>query len=101
MPKENSTVEFNNYKNINECLIRIYADFESIKDISLQFKSKNEKTDFTDGHIGVSFKIILVSDIPISLRNKQVDKYYTYEFIHKSLDSNDEFVKQIQISKIF
>ena len=97
MPKENSTVEFKNYKNINECPVRIYADFESIKDISLQFKSKNEKTDFTDGHIGVSFKIIVVSDIPISLPNKQVDKYYTYEFIYKGLDANDEFVKQIQM----
>ena len=97
MPEELSTIKFKNYKNINECPIRIYADFESIKDISLQFKSKNEKTNFSDGHIGVSFKILVVSDIPISLAYKQIDTYYTYEYIYKGLDANNEFVKQIQI----
>ena len=97
MPEDNSVLKFKNYKNINECPIRIYADFESMKDVSLQFKSKNERTDFTDGHIGVSFKILVVSDIPISLPYKQVETYYTYEYIYKGLDANDEFVKQIQI----
>ena len=48
MPENNSVLKFKNYKNINECPIRIYADFESMKDVSLQFKSKNERTDFTD-----------------------------------------------------
>jgi len=97
MPTENSNIKFKNFKNINECPIRIYADFESLKDISLQFKSKNEKTNFTDGHIGASFKILVVSDIPISLPNKQVENYYTYQSIYKGLDANDEFVKQIQM----
>ena len=97
MPQVKSTIKFKNYKNINECPIRIYADFESIKDISLQFKSKNEKTNFSDGHIGVSFKILVVSDIPISLAYKQIDTYYTYEYIYKGLDANNEFVKQIQM----
>ena len=97
MPTENSNIKFKNFKNINECPVRIYADFESLKDVSLQFKSKNERTNFTDGHIGASFKILVVSDIPISLPNKQVDSYYTYESIYKGLDANDEFVKQIQM----
>jgi hypothetical protein len=97
MPCENSNIKFKNFKNINECPVRIYADFESLKDVSLQFKSKNEKTNFTDGHIGASFKILVVSDIPISLPNKQVDNYYTYQSIYKGLDANDEFVKQIQM----
>ena len=97
MPSENSNIKFKNFKNINECPVRIYADFESLKDVSLQFKSKNEKTNFTDGHIGASFKILVVSDIPISLPNKQVDDYYTYQSIYKGLDANDEFVKQIQM----
>ncbi len=73
MPEENSNLKFKNYKNIKKFPIRIYADFESTKEISLQFKSKNEKTDFTDGHIQVSFKILVVSDIPISLPYKQVE----------------------------
>jgi hypothetical protein len=68
-----------------------------MKDISLQFNSKNGNTNFSDGHIGVSFKILVVSDIPISLPYKQVEEYYTYEFIYKGLDANDEFVKQIQM----
>ena len=97
MPEEKSNIKFKNYKNINECPIRIYADFESIKDISLHFKSKNEKTNFTDGHIGISFKILVVSDIPISLVYNKVGEYYTYEYIYKGLDANNEFVKQIQI----
>jgi hypothetical protein len=97
MPCENSNIKFKNFKNINECPVRIYADFESLKDVSLQFKSKNERTNFTDGHIGASFKILVVSDIPISLPNKQVDNYYTYQSIYKGLDANDEFVKQIQM----
>ncbi len=73
------------------------ADRPGIKDILLQFKSKNERTDFTDGHIGASFKNLVVSDIPISMPNKQVENYYTYQTIYKGLDANDEFVKQIQM----
>ena len=99
MPSENSHIKFKNFKNINECPVRIYADFESLKDVSLQFKSKNERTNFTDGHIGASFKILVVSDIPISLPYKQVEQYYTYEYIYKGLDANNEFVKQIQMTE--
>ena len=97
MPEKESILSFKNFKNIKECPIRIYADFESIKDLSLQFKSKNGNTNFTDGHIGASFKISVVSDIPISVPYKIVENHYVYEYIYKGLNSNDEFVKQIQM----
>jgi hypothetical protein len=95
MPENQSVLSF---KNVNECPIRFYADFESIKDLSLQFKSKNCNTDFNDGDVGASFKITLISDIPISVPHKIVESHYVYEFIDKGLNSNDEFVKQIQDS---
>lgn len=97
MPEKESILSFKNFKNINECPIRIYADFESIKDLSLQFKSKNGNTNFTDGHVGASFKITVVSDIPVSVPYKIVENHYVYEYIYKGLNSNDEFVKQIQM----
>lgn len=96
MPKENSVISFKHFNNLNQCPIRIYADFESIKDVSKMFKSKNEKTTFTDAHIGVSFKILVVSDIPISCGLDKVGDYYVYESIYKGLDANVEFVRQIQ-----
>ena len=96
MPKDGAILKFEHYSNINECPIRIYADFESLKDKSMEYNSKNGKTVFTDGHIGASFKILVVSDIPISCCFEKVGDYYTYESIYKGTDANDEFVRQIQ-----
>ena len=96
MPDKQSFLSFKNFNNINECPIRIYADFESIKDKTFKFESKNGNTDFTDGHVGASFKIIVVSDIPISIPYKIVENYYIHEYIYKGLNANDEFVNQIQ-----
>ncbi len=54
MPKYDDIICFQHFNHIKEWQIRIYADFESIKDVSQSFKSKNEKTAFSDAHIGVS-----------------------------------------------
>jgi len=45
MPKDD-TLKFGHYNIINECPIRIYGDFETLNDLSMKHKSKNEKTTF-------------------------------------------------------
>ena len=52
MPKSNTYTYFKNFNHINECPIRIYADFEAINDSSIGFMSKNGKSKFRTGHIG-------------------------------------------------
>ena len=95
MPKPNSYTEFKNFNHINECPIRIYADFEAINDSSKGFMSKNGKSNFRTGHIGVSFKLLVVSDIEIKGYSK-VDKFNTYEFIYEALDSDIVFLKKLE-----
>jgi len=81
MPKSKSCIEFKNFNHINECPIRIYADFEAINDSSIGFMSKNGKSNFRTGHIGASFKLLVVSDIPIVCYTKLND-YYIFEYIY-------------------
>jgi len=100
MPKSNTYTQFKNFNHINECPVRIYADFEAINDSSIGFMSKNGKSNFRTGHVGASFKILIVSDIPIDGYTK-IDaggerKFYTYEYIYKGLDSNIQFIKKIE-----
>ena len=95
MPKDNSFIEFKNFNHINECPVRIYADFEAINDTSIGFMSKNGKSNFRTGHVGASFKILVVSDIPIEGYTK-IENFYTYEYIYKGLDSNIAFVKKLE-----
>lgn len=96
VPLKEDYIYFKKFSNLNECPIRIYADFESIKDISSHHKSKNGNTDFIDSHIGVSYKILVVSDIPINLESKKVNEYYIYSYIYKGLDANENFIIKIQ-----
>jgi hypothetical protein len=66
MPKEGSKISFKHFNNINECPIRIYADFESIKDISTRFKSKNEKTEqIKKTHLSKCAKLCKKYNLPI------------------------------------
>ena len=95
MPKSKSCIEFKNFNHINECPVRIYADFEAINDNSIGFMSKNGKSNFRTGHIGASFKILVVSDIPIEGYTK-VSSFYTYEIIYKGLDSNKIFINKLE-----
>lgn len=96
MPNKVDKIKFDKYSYLNKCPIRIYSDFESCKDTSNKSKSKNGKSEFIDKHIPVSFKILIVSDIPISLQYKLIGCNYTYEFIYKGTDSNDAFIYKIQ-----
>lgn len=96
MPKENSIIKFEHYSNINECPIRIYADFESLGSKISTCVNKKQNTVEINRHIGASFKLLVVSDIPISCCFEKVGDYYTYESIYKGTDANDEFVRQIQ-----
>jgi hypothetical protein len=68
-------------------LLKMYHDNSKVR-----MRKPNSQTD-----IGASLKYLVVSDVPISLPNKQVENYYTYQSIYKGLDANDEFVKQIQM----
>ena len=87
-------IKFKHYNNINECPIRIYSDFEALNDSSMYHKSKNEKTIFNTGHRPASFGLLVVSDIPID-GYEQINNTYTKYYIHKGLDSAEEFVKLI------
>jgi hypothetical protein len=40
MPEDNSVLKFKNYKNINECPIRIYADLKVLKTYHYNSKAK-------------------------------------------------------------
>ncbi len=40
------------------------ADFQSIKDDLHHFKIKIKKTDFQDGHIGISLNVLVDGDVP-------------------------------------
>ena len=95
MPKDDDEIKFKHFNNINECPIRIYADFETFNDISMKHNSKNGKTSFNTGHKPASFKILVVSDIDIEGYEK-VDKYYSKSIIYKGADSDVVFVKKIQ-----
>lgn len=95
MPKSNTYTNFKNFNHINECPIRIYADFEAINDSSIGFMSKNGKSNFRTGHIGASFKLLVVSDIPIVGYTK-LNAYYVFEYIYKGLDSNITFIKKLE-----
>ena len=88
-------IKFKHYNNINECPIRIYADFETFNDKSMKHTSKNEKTAFNTGHKPASFKILVVSDIYIDGYEK-VDKYYSKSIIYKGSDADNVFIHNIQ-----
>jgi hypothetical protein len=93
MPK-NDKIKFSHFSNINECPIRIYADFETFNDKSMCHKSKNEQTSFNTGHKSASYKLLIVSDIKID-GYEIVNGYYTKSIIYNGEDSNVNFVKQI------
>lgn len=96
MPKEGENIlKFTHYSNINECPVRIYADFETFNDTSMKRTSKNGNTSFNTGHKPASFKILVVSDIPIEGYEK-VEKFYTYSFMYKGVNSDRVFVEKIQ-----
>lgn len=88
------TIKFKHFNNINECPIRIYADFEALNDSSSSHKSKNEMTIFKTTHKPASFGLLVVSDIPIE-GYEVVNNTYIKYYIHKGLDSSEEFVKLI------
>lgn len=96
VPSKNTCIKFEHFNYINECPIRIYCDFESFGDRSFSHSSKNGKTEFKHKHIGASFKILVVSDIPLSIPYEEVDKYYTHSIIYKGIDANDEYIRKIQ-----
>ena len=93
IPKQDK-IKFSHFNNINECPIRIYADFEALNDSSLTHKSNNGGTSFNTIHKPASFGLLVVSDIPITgytLENNTYIKYYT----NKGLNSAEEFVKLV------
>ena len=92
---EQPVVKFRHFSNINECPIRIYADFETFNDASMRHSSKNEKTTYSTGHKPASFKILVVSDIYIDGYEK-VDKYYSKSIIYKGSDADNVFIHHIQ-----
>ena len=95
MPKEDDEIRFKHFNHINECPIRIYADFETFNDKSMKHNSKNGKSSFNTGHKPASFKILVVSDIKID-GFERVDKYYSKSIIYKGIDCDVVFVKKIQ-----
>lgn len=95
MPKIKDEIKFSHFNNINECPIRIYADFQTFNDKSMSYNSKNGKSTFNTGHKPASFKILVVSDIEIDGYEK-VNKYYSKSIIYKGEDCDVVFVRQIQ-----
>lgn len=96
MPKEGENIlKFTHYSNINECPVRIYADFETFNDTSMSKKSKNGNTSFNTGHKPASFKILVHSDIPIDGYIK-VGDYWTYSYMYKGVDCDIVFVNKVQ-----
>lgn len=94
MPNDDE-IKFKHYNHINECPVRIYADFETYNDKSMKHNSKNGKSSFNTGHKPASFKILVVSDIPVD-GFERVDKYYSKSIIYKGVDCDVVFVKKIQ-----
>jgi len=93
MPKDDY-IKFQHFNNINECPIRIYADFEAFN-LEKEIKSKNEKSIFYTQHCPASFKILVVSDIKID-DYEAVDRYYTKSIIYKGEDCDKVFVEKLQ-----
>ena len=94
IPKKES-IKFINFNHMKKCPIRIYGDFEAINDKSNPLYSNNGNSIFETQHKPVSFKILVVSDIPIDGYEK-INKYYTYSYVYKGIDSDIVFVKKIQ-----
>jgi len=93
MPK-NDKIKFSHFSNMNECPIRIYADFETFNDKSTCLKSKNEQTSYNTGHTSASYKLLVISDIEID-GYEIVNGYYSKSIIYNGEDSNVNLVKQI------
>jgi hypothetical protein len=91
---ENDTIKFKNFSKMNEMPIRIYADFETFNDASMCHKSKNENTEFSTGHKPASFKLVVISDIPVN-NWKVVNNKYTYEYMYDGVDSDIVFVNKL------
>ena len=81
MPVDNSIIKLKFSRTSTNVLLEFMRILKVLKMYHYDSKRKKKKTNFTDGHVRASFKILVVSDIPISLPNKQVDTYYTYESI--------------------
>lgn len=94
IPEKIDNISFTHYSHINKCPIRIYADFETFNDTSLQHKSKNGNTDFKTGHKPASFKLMVVSDFDIEGFQK-VNDNFIYEYMYKGSDSDVHFIKKI------
>ena len=46
--RKDDTIKFRRYNNVNECPVRIYGDFQTLNDLSMEHKSKNGKTYITE-----------------------------------------------------
>jgi len=93
MPK-NDKIKICYFRNINECPIRTYADFETFNDKSMCHKSKNEQTSYNTGNRSASYELLIVSDIVID-GYEYINGYYCKSIIYKGEDSNVDFVKLI------
>ena len=93
MPEvEKNEIKFKNLGNTIACPVRVYADFETYNDEGMKKSSKNGMTSFKTGHKPASFKILVVSDIPIEGYDK-TDKYYTKSLIYVGKDSDVVFIQ--------
>ena len=94
---ESNILKFKNYSNTMPLPIRVYADFETYMDKMMRHLSKNEKTEFNCCHKPNSYKLRVVSDIPLSLQNcYRVGDYYTYFKVYKGTDADKDFVKTME-----
>lgn len=99
---ESNILKFKNFSNTMPLPIRVYADFETYMDKMMRHLSKNENTEFSCCHKPNSYKLRIVSDIPLSIPNSyKVGDFYTYFKLYKGIDADKDFVITIeQLEKI-
>ncbi|EKX44397.1 hypothetical protein GUITHDRAFT_175435 [Guillardia theta CCMP2712] len=97
MPKQKEEnekiyISFNKHVALNKLPIRIYGDFEAIQDYNDTKISKNGNTSYYSKHKAASFKILIVSDIPlIGFDHKKVNDKYIYDYLYRGEKPAYEF----------
>lgn len=94
MPTE-AHIKFTHFNHLIDCPIRIYGDFEAMMDDKFSHKSKNGKSSYDKGHTGASFKVLVVSDIPINGYNK-IDKYYIKSYLYRGDTADRCFIEYMK-----
>jgi hypothetical protein len=91
---KDDVVKFKDYKSLVKMPIFISCDFEAYQDTTNKTKSKNGNTELISKHTGASFRLLVVSEIPLlNMTYSMVDKMYLHTFEYCGDDADSKYVE--------